>query len=38
MSFNFIIDPDSLKSYSIFSKKGLSMLKNYVREFQEGGQ
>ena len=37
MSFHFIIDPDSLKSYSIFSEKGLSMLKNYVREFQEGG-
>ena len=37
MSFNFITDPDTLMAYSIFSEKGLSMLKNYVREFQEGG-
>ena len=38
MSFNFITDPDTLMTYSIFSEKGLSMLKKYVRQYQEGGE
>jgi hypothetical protein len=34
---NYIIDPDTLESYSIFSEKGLKLLKEYVRVYQEGG-
>ena len=34
---NNIIDPVSLKKYSIFSAKGKSLLKSYVKYLQTGG-
>ena len=37
MSFNFIVDPATLESYSIFSKDGVALLKKYVKEYQIGG-
>ena len=37
MSFNFIIDPATLESYSIFSKEGVTLLKKYVKDYQTGG-
>ena len=37
MSFNFIIDPATLESYSIFSKEGVALLKKYVKDYQTGG-
>jgi len=37
MSFNFIIDPATLVSYSIFSKEGVALLKIYVNNHQTGG-
>ena len=37
MSFNFIIDPATLESYSIFSKEGGALLKKYVKDYQAGG-
>lgn len=37
MSFNFIIDPATLESYSIFSKQGVALLKKYVKDYQTGG-
>ena len=38
MSFNFIVDPATLESYSIFSKQGVALLKKYVKEYQTGGE
>jgi len=37
MSFNFIIEPATLESYSIFSKEGVALLKKYVKDYQTGG-
>jgi hypothetical protein len=37
MSFNFIIEPATLESYSIFSKEGFALLKKYVKDYQTGG-
>ena len=37
MSFNFIIEPATLESYSIFSKEGAALLKKYVKDYQTGG-
>jgi uncharacterized membrane protein YqiK len=34
---DYITDPNTLESYSIFSEKGLKLLKEYVRVYQEGG-
>jgi hypothetical protein len=38
IGMNYIINPDTLESYSIFSEKGLKLLKEYVRVYQEGGE
>ena len=37
MNYNIIIDPVSNKPHSIFSNKGLSLLKSFVRQYQKGG-
>ena len=34
---NNIIDPNTHKSYSIFSKKGKALLKNFIKSYQSGG-
>lgn len=34
---NYIIDPDTFKTHSIFSSKGKKLLKNYVTYVQTGG-
>jgi hypothetical protein len=34
---NFIFDPNTFESYSIFSKEGTLLLKNYVKLYQSGG-
>lgn len=38
MNFNFIVDPETLESYSIFSKEGQRLLKKYVKLYQTGGE
>lgn len=37
MSLNFIVNPVTLESHSIFSKQGVALLKNYVKDYQTGG-
>jgi uncharacterized membrane protein YqiK len=37
IGMDYITDPNTLESYSIFSEKGLKLLKEYVRVYQEGG-
>ena len=34
---NFIIDPYTFKKHSIFSKDGKSLLKKYIKSYQNGG-
>lgn len=34
---NFIVNPNTFEKYSLFSRKGTSLLKNYVKLYQSGG-
>ena len=36
VSFNLIVDPNTGKKISIFSKKGKKILKNYVNIYRNG--
>ena len=37
MNYDQIIHPETYKKFSIFSKEGKSLLKNYVKQFKSGG-
>ena len=38
MSFNFIYNPLTNEKHSIFSPKGKSLLKQYIKDYQTGGR
>ena len=37
MDYNFIIDPKTNKTHSIFSKYGRNLLKSFLKEYMTGG-